>query len=295
MNPPPRKPDGEIADPSEFFDDVPPGRPLRANPEPIPSHSAGDGYDLEGGDPEDETPAPPPPPRATIAPPKAKAARRIDEDERRDEPPSRSITESAVSSPWNRMGEWGPTLIAMGAIAAGTAVMVNLVYGAIGFGAASLVLLVGGAAFVAISYPIAITLERPVRMTPEQALKDYYGAASHHYPQYRRMWMLLSDPGKASREFDSFATFRTYWKHRMGRIRGSSIKASTPLNFVVSNFKGDKSAGKSFTEGSYSLAIGPRGGEATTSATIEASFVKGPDGMWYLDQGTIPESPSPRR
>ena len=34
-------------------------------------------------------------------------------------------------------------------------------------------------------------------MTPEQAVKDYYAAASHHFPHYRRMWLLLSADGQA--------------------------------------------------------------------------------------------------
>ena len=27
-------------------------------------------------------------------------------------------------------------------------------------------------------------------MTPEQAVKDYFAALSHHVPHYRRMWLL---------------------------------------------------------------------------------------------------------
>ena len=74
----------------------------------------------------------------------------------------------------------------------------------------AMIVLVGGAGAVLLSYPILITLERPVRMTPEQALRDYYGALSHQSPHFRRMWLLLGKDGQD--------------EHRlMGRSRGSSL------------------------------------------------------------------------
>ncbi len=45
------------------------------------------------------------------------------------------------------------------------------------YGTAFLTLIVGCIAAAILSYPILITLERPVRITPEQALRDYYGCA----------------------------------------------------------------------------------------------------------------------
>ncbi len=288
MNPPPQRPDGDIADPNAFFGEEPALRSSKRRPEANSSQPIGDGYEIEGGEPEDVAP----PPREILVPKRTKPSSRPDGEER-VKSPSKPIPEPSVSVPWNRMGEWGSTLIVLALVGMGTLFLANMALSR-SFGSAFLVLLVGGAAFVALSYPISVTLERPVRMTPEQALKDYYAAASHHFPQYRRMWLLLSDPGKTSREYDSFATFRSYWKHRMNRLRGNAIKSSTPLTFVVGDYRGDKSAGKTSTEGSYSLAVGPRGGEATMTFSISTSFAKGPDGMWYLNEGALPEAGSTR-
>ena len=72
---------------------------------------------------------------------------------------------------------------------------------------------------VVLSYPILITLERPVRITPEQALRDYYGALSHHLPHFRRMWLLLEHGGRISTAYGSFEGFKAYWKDRLANMR----------------------------------------------------------------------------
>ena len=72
---------------------------------------------------------------------------------------------------------------------------------------------------VVLSYPILITLERPVRITPEQALRDYYGALSHQLPHFRRMWLLLSTAGRISTAYGSFEGFKAYWKDRLATMR----------------------------------------------------------------------------
>ena len=69
--------------------------------------------------------------------------------------------------------------------------------------------LAGGAVFILCSYPILISLERPVRITPEQAVKDFYGSLSHHVPHFRRMWLLLSTGGRNSGHFSTFPEFKT--------------------------------------------------------------------------------------
>ena len=105
-----------------------------------------------------------------------------------DARPSRpSKTEQSADSPmldpsalveevWSRTAEWGPTLLVVGAWVTFIVLFVYFGLGTEHIWTALLTLLVGGMVAVVLSYPILITLERPVRITPEQAVRDYYGA-----------------------------------------------------------------------------------------------------------------------
>ncbi len=57
----------------------------------------------------------------------------------------------------------------------------------------------GAVGLLLLCYPLFITMERPIRITPEQAVNDYYAALSHSIPHTRRMWLLLSEEGRYSR------------------------------------------------------------------------------------------------
>ena len=111
------------------------------------------------------------------------------------------------------------------------------------------------------------------------------------------MWLLLGPDGRSSREFDSFATFRTYWKHRLAKLRGATVKGFTPLVFDVREFQSDKSAGQTEVEADFVVQVRPRGEDATLlqEARVKTTFVKGPDRMWYLNIGTLPEAEAPPR
>ena len=311
-----KPPDNDIADASSLFDDgedddeeMPTwsGKPLHAprpkpaqapkpaatpQPPPPPPSAAvplGGEYDVEGVEPDDD---PPPLPRAPVRPaaPRAEKPSRAEPEDDEDEPGYASPIEANVDEVWTRWGEWGPALTRMGIVGAVAFVGFYYAMTSISFGVAFLILVLGLAVLVALSYPIAVTLERPMRLTPEQAVKDYYAAASHHFPQFRRMWLLLSDQGRDCAEFDSYAAFRDYWVRRMARLRGDRIKKSTPLAFVVKEFHSDKSAGQTAIEAEYTIAVHARG--ATSGADefpIETSLVRGPDKMWYLNSGVLPE------
>ncbi len=324
-----RKPPGDgIADASSLFDDEadepnwgrkpshtprakpaqPPPKPVQPPPSPAPAPaSLGGEYDVEGLEPDDDAP---PVPRAPVRPARAKVADgsaerrprastpapRSDSDddleERRAPDP-----EDNVDEVWTRWGEWGPSLTKMGIVLVATFVLFYMAATSVSFGMAFLILVAGLALLVALSYPIAVTLERPMRLTPEQAIKDFYAAASHHFPQYRRMWLLLSDAGRDCADFDSYAGFRSYWTSRMARIRGGRIKKLTPLTFVVKEFRSDKSAGQTAIEAEYTIAVRARGeaGGPAEEYPIEGSLVRGPDKMWYLNSGVLPEATPPGR
>jgi hypothetical protein len=149
-----------------------------------------------------------------------------------------------------------------------------------------------------LSYPILITLERPVRVTPEQAARDYFSALSHHLPHHRRMWLLLSARGRVSPCFASYEGFKNYWNTRVGQLRQGHAGPLSPLVFVVSDFRADKSAGKSEIEAKFNVKIFVRGRRSEgpfANLSVERSFTRGPDNMWYLDDGTLSDPPKPQR
>jgi hypothetical protein len=187
------------------------------------------------------------------------------------------------------MAEWGQTLIV---VAGWLAILATLVYFLlnVSVGLAFLALLVGALIAVVLSYPILITLERPVRVTPEQAVRDYYAALSHHVPHYKRMWLLLSTAGRISTAFGSFEGFKSYWNDRLRRLREGHAGRVTPLVFGVADFKSEKSAGKTRLDADFTLAIFVRGRRQAGpihKIPMRIALVRGPDSMWYLEDGTL--------
>ena len=185
--------------------------------------------------------------------------------------------------------------MAVGAWVFAVVLIVYVLMGWGSYGFAFLILLVGAAGAVVLSYPMLITMERPVRMTPEQAVRDYYGALSHHLPHYRRMWLLLARAGRTTSSYGSFEGFKAYWNDKLRTIKGSQAGTLTPLVFEVENYRGDKSAGKSRVDVKFTLKISIRGQrEAGPIASIpgQISLVRGPDKMWYLENGTLPHQPA---
>jgi len=246
---------------------------------PSPPRDDADVFDVIGADEPAEDLPPPMPMRA------APAAKSTSRQAERQKPAER---QTRVDEVWSRGAEWGPDLLR---VAVAAAVTMGIVYISLNnLGATAVFLLAGGLTCTWLSYPIVVTLERPVRVTPEQAAKDYFGALSHHMPHYRRMWLLLAEAGRSSSSFGSFEGFRGYWKAKLAELRGSAIKASTPIDFEVVDFKAEKSAGLSYLDAKYRVQAFRRGEHAAgpiASFSMVSSFCKGPDGMWYLNQGMI--------
>jgi hypothetical protein len=198
----------------------------------------------------------------------------------------------AVEQVWSRWAEWGASLAVLTAAAAFLVVLLYVAVAAEAYTLSVFLLVAGGICLALLSYPVLITLERPVRVTPEQAVRDFYGALSHHVPHYRRMWLLLSRAGRTSGSFASFEGFQKYWRERLARLRGAKIPKTLPLKFQVTGFKSAKSSGLSAITVSYVLEVyarGRTGDGPLASFPVETSLVKGPDRMWYLDLGTLPE------
>jgi hypothetical protein len=196
-----------------------------------------------------------------------------------------------VEETWSRWAEWGTNLIAVGAWMAVLLLLVYFVFGQEFYFLSFVLLIVGSGVALVLSYPMLITLERPVRVTPEQAVRDYYGALSHHVPHLRRMWLLLSNAGRVSSSFGSFDGFKGYWHEQVARLRQGHAGPLTPLLFEIINFKSEKSAGKTRIDASFGVKVSIRGRRSSGAIhTIPAdiALVRGPDNMWYLENGTLP-------
>ncbi len=202
---------------------------------------------------------------------------------------------TVVEEVWSRAGEWGGTLIVMGAWLTVVFLVFFFCWFQELYGTAFLALLVGGLVATILSYPLVITLERPVRITPEQAVRDYYGALAHHIPHFRRMWLLLSKAGRISTAYGSFEGFKSYWSDRLRRLRQGHAGRLTPLVFEVEDFKADKSAGKVRIDAEFRLRVSVRGQRKAGpihSFPMKIALARGPDKMWYLESGTLPRSDS---
>jgi hypothetical protein len=291
---PARDPDPSIADAGLLFRDnraaSPPGP--SAGAKPAGPAASGEVFDLadaesaEGG-------APPVEPAPAAA--KSKVPRPAPADSTK-ESPARKPSEM-VEEVWTRQAEWGPTLIVVGAWVAFILLFVYFGLGSDYIWLGLLTLMLGAAAAAVLSYPILITLERPVRVTPEQALRDYYGALSHHLPHFRRMWLLLSSAGRISTAFGSFEGFKAYWRERLHQLRAGHAGSFTPLVFEVADFKADKSAGKDEIDTEFTLRVSVRGQRQAGPVhrfPMRIALVRGPDKMWYLENGTVSATPARR-
>jgi hypothetical protein len=203
--------------------------------------------------------------------------------------------EDLVEEVWSRQAEWGTTLLIVAGWLLALAIFLYIAMGQDLCGLAFFSLVIGSIMAVVLSYPILITLERPVRVTPEQAVRDFYGALSHHLPHYRRMWLLLGTSGRITAYYGSFQGFKAYWRDQLRTLKGDRAGPLTPLVFEVAEYHGDKSGNKSRIEVQFKLKVSIRGRrQAGPIHTIpmRISLVRGPDKMWYLENGTLAKSES---
>jgi hypothetical protein len=309
-DPSPSDPTQPSGDPGSLFD-TDEIRPIRVPPasgqgSASPASPSTEGYDLEGYSiPDaDEPPKPVELPTSVERPkarPKPRAAPVAFEADAaplaKGDSSEFEFEYAPVDPVWTRWGEWGSDLIRIGIAALATLILAYFMSGNVGL--CLLVLALGGASTVLLSYPILITMERPVRITPEQAVKDFFAAASHHIPHYRRMWLLLSTQAREAGGFSSFEAFRDRWKDRIGRLRaGRGAGNYAPLVFEVEDFRADKSTGKSTSRADYTVHVFLRGKEdegPIESVRMAHGLVKGPDRMWYLNRGVLEAEPGARR
>jgi hypothetical protein len=293
--------DPEIASAEGLFRDEPVGKTAKPAGSAPPGTSAGGGEIFELADsPDAETEdAEPPIPAAPSVNPESVRPREATRPKAARAGESYPIDpESLVDVVWSRGAEWGPNLAIVGAWLLVFGLLLYFLVGSLPYGVSFLLLLIMAVGAIILSYPILITLERPVRITPEQAVRDYYGALSHHLPHYRRMWLLLARTGRICSSYGSFEGFKAYWNEKLQTIKGSKAGTWTPLVFEVENYRAEQSAGKSQVDAKLTLKISIRGQrQAGPVASIpgQISLVRGPDKMWYLENGTLPHAQRDKR
>jgi len=312
----PKKPKPEISDAELLFEDAGPTSKLIKQSVHIPATESAGTFDL--AEPIEPRPAPtrpvPDPPKSpapTQAPPMepvrgvtapppvpptsfAKDRPFASERDREFRQASSSAFEvgESVDQIWTRRAEWGLSLVALGSWTIILLSMLYILLSAEFFSLAFMVLILGGVYWLYLCYPILITLEIPVRLTPESAVKDYYAALSHHMPHYRRMWLLLSRQAKLTTYFGSFEGFRNYWKARLKELKQvGEAEAWTPLIFQVESFVSEKSVDKTLVHAQYVVKVfvrGRRGEGPIATIPMRVDLVRGPDKMLYLGNGTLP-------
>jgi hypothetical protein len=269
---------------------IKPSREFAITPETDETFDLVDGPSVEESAPVAVVPpvpnAPPPVPRAAPKKAKTEAGVGAAPEKARVQQPS-----DVVEEVWTRSAEWGGTLLVLSIwlfLFAGTLYKSMSVED---FRPFFLILVLGIPFTVFVSYPMLITLERPVRITPEQAARDYYTSLAHHWPHYKRMWLLLSKAGRVSMAYGSFEGFKAYWKKKLKELRGKHAGATTPLVFEIHKVRGDKSAGKAIVDVEYELQVFVRGKRAAgpiATMGVAMGMIRGEDNMWYLQDGTIP-------
>jgi hypothetical protein len=273
-----------------FQDDA--GARMKPPPQSSLTPGSGEGETFELADGPSSVDLGPPTPIAPVPNVSSKEQARPSRQAKSEKSPRQPTLDPSelVEEVWSRKAEWGPTLLVVGGWASFILLFVYFGLGTEYLWTALLTLLVGGMVAVVLSYPILITLERPVRITPEQALRDYYGSLSHHLPHFRRMWLLLSTAGRISTAYGSFEGFKAYWKDRLSSMRSGHAGALTPLVFEVAEFKADKSAGLVRIDADFTLKVwvrGQRKAGAIHVIPMTIALVRGPDKMWYLEDGTL--------
>ena len=257
-------------------------------------------YDLAAGDDElftvDDPQSPPVPP--PVVPKEPRWAKPKDEWEVTDsdvpDHEEEDEDDSGVDQIWTRGAEWGSHLFWVGMAAASVVFVVYRAIDATYFKLAFFLLFVGGIAVLVLCYPIFISLERPVRITPEQAAKDYFAMLSYPIPFFPRMWLLLSNAGRTSSEYSSYSQFKRYWKRKLGTLQGGKGGFVNPLIFKVENFSSSKSVGQTALNAKYTLKVfrgePASGSKEVASFLMSTGLVKGPDRRYsgIFSSGTLP-------
>lgn len=227
------------------------------------------------------TPAPPSAAEGRVAEPQPPAVKKTG---RTAAKPNPKPVKPRVTGLWNQRGDLGrlaivPIVLVVLGILICTSPM-NVLIG----------VFTSLAGLAMLAYLVAVSLDRPVRVTPEQGVREYFEALDHHLPNLRRMYLLLTDDAKQVPELSTYRRFRAYWIYRLALLRPAE-EGMRPMVAKVRKFKSQYNRNRTWARASYILEFYVRGLEGESVATFEmnSELVKAADGMWYLNEGRIPE------
>ncbi|GEM_PF-5504449 len=269
----------EPTDPSRTPDGTGPSSEPAAQSDSASPVAGAEGYQVADPEPRPVRPAAEPrQPPSTFQPSSAAA-----EPNRTPEAANTPEQLPEVHEVWTRWVEWKEPIYWI----AGTLGLVALIE--LGGGLTSAAILLAGLAYGL--YQIVITLEVPVRVTAEHAVHEFFAALAHRQPSYKRMYLLLTTDAKHCDEFGSLAEFIAYWNGLLSRLARGPIWM-TPLDFRVEGVTCAYNPERTFASLRYKVRVFTRGsgGAGEPLAEFEAAnaAVKGPDGQWYLNDGTLP-------
>ena len=152
----------------------------------------------------------------------------------------------------------------------------------------------GAVLALSLSYPLVVGLERPLRMSPERAVRDYFEALEHHRPLLWRMWLFLAPEGHETRFYANFDGFQAYWRRRVRewQHRGNAWRV-TPVAITVGRVESVRDVhDPNLSHLHFTVQISIRGHRAdgpVATYKLQWSAVRGPDHQWYLTSGDLPE------
>lgn len=201
--------------------------------------------------------------------------------------------------PWTRFQESSADFVRIAVTGMSTVILAWLFSGWSTIHLAGWICILGTAVTAMMSYPLIVGLERPVRMSPERVVCDYFESLEHHGPLYRRMWIFLAPEARNCRAFADYDSFRLYWKQRIQewRHRGNAWPL-TPIVISIQKFqsKTDPSdPNKSHLK--FSIAVSLRGHRnlgSIASYDLNWTAVRNTDRQWYLADGNLPEAQAPK-
>ncbi len=197
--------------------------------------------------------------------------------------------------PWSRLRESKTDILRMTIVVLCTMILAWIFADWNTIHLAGWICVLGTGLLAVMAYPLAVGLERPIRMSPERAVRDYFESLEHHGPLYRRMWIFLAPEGQTSRSYADYESFRLYWKQRIRewQHRGNAWPM-TPVAITIDRFESKpdpedpESRSLNFTVNVSLRGHRSQGPIATYSLNWRA--VRGPDQQWYLSVGNLPDA-----
>lgn len=203
--------------------------------------------------------------------------------------------ESARDFPlWSRRKESGPDLFRVLFSAGVTLILAWIFADWNTIHISGWVTVLGTLVTILLAYPLVVGLERPVRSSPERAVRDFFEALEHHGPLYPRMWLLLTPEAQNAAHYSEFSGFRRYWKGRIQewRHRGDAW-AGTPVVLTIDSLRANPDPHEPLVRHvKFDLAVSVRGRRSSGPVarySMQWTAERGRDGQWYLREADPPE------